>query len=164
MFCCLKQTKEHESILSLDAKARDVHSALLVIGAHPGKPAFFEPEFQPPTGQKLDIFVQWLDRNGKVVRERTQRWVRRSTQRNFVIPLEALPASLELNADTGLRYDPKRKEMYWFGIMTEAQRDHWLRQSPDPESPATVQHSVSRVTNSGNACRLGLLWQPDDRR
>lgn len=139
MFCCLKQTKEHESILSLDAKAREVHSALLVIGALPGKPAFFEPEFQPPTGQKLDIFVQWLDRNGKVVRERAQRWVRRSTQRNFVIPLEALPASLDLNADTGLRYDPKRKEMYWFGIMTEAQRDHWLRQSPDPKYQAAVR-------------------------
>src|SRR5579864_2016979 len=52
MLCCKKQTKEHESILSLDAMAQAVHAGLLTIGAKPGSPVRYNPEFQPPTGQK----------------------------------------------------------------------------------------------------------------
>lgn len=132
MLCCLKQTKEHEAILALDGLAQDVHAALLVVGAKPGQPVTYEPEFRPPTGEKIDIFLQWSDRQGNPKRVKAQTWVRRTTQRIVPFPLEKLPEGVELNAETDLKYDPKRKEIYWFGIMSEGQRDFWLNESPDP--------------------------------
>src|SRR5215218_5066913 len=41
MFLCPRRSKEHESILVADVKPRDVHVALLLAGAIPGKPVQF---------------------------------------------------------------------------------------------------------------------------
>ncbi|HAA61531.1 MAG TPA: hypothetical protein DCE39_11430, partial [Planctomycetaceae bacterium] len=38
MLCCLKRTKEHESILTIDASAAVVHAGLLALGARQGTP------------------------------------------------------------------------------------------------------------------------------
>ena len=38
MFACPKGTKEHESIISLNSKAEEVHAGLLAAGAKPGSP------------------------------------------------------------------------------------------------------------------------------
>src|SRR6516165_6723375 len=53
MLCCPKGTKEHESILSLDAKAYVIHTARLALDAKPGKPVHVDAEYHPPTGQKI---------------------------------------------------------------------------------------------------------------
>src|SRR3990172_10606591 len=50
MFACLRNTKEHESVVSANTQAFLVHAALLRLGAEPGHPAQFVPEFKPPTG------------------------------------------------------------------------------------------------------------------
>ncbi|MFO1023339.1 MAG: YdjY domain-containing protein, partial [Planctomycetales bacterium] len=139
MFCCLKQTKEHESILAIDALAQDVHAALLVIGAKPGHPVVYDPEFRPPAGEKIDLFVSWTDPQGNQKRQKAQTWVRRSTSRVVFTPLEALPKGLELTADTDMKYDLKRKELYWYGIMTPGQKDHWLNENQNPAWHAAVQ-------------------------
>jgi hypothetical protein len=80
LFCCPKQTKEHESILSVDAKAYVIHAGLLALGARPGKPAAFNPTYRAPTGQKIDIFVNWTDADGKPRHATGQSWVRRARQ------------------------------------------------------------------------------------
>ena len=43
-FACPRHTKEHESIVAVNASARLVHAALLAIGLEPGKPVSFDPE------------------------------------------------------------------------------------------------------------------------
>jgi len=76
MFACLRQTKEHESVVAVATDAYVVHAALLAIGAEQGRPVEFDPEYQPPSGQKIDVLVQWKDENGKLQTRRAQDWVR----------------------------------------------------------------------------------------
>ncbi len=65
MLCCRKFTKEHESLLSLDAKAYVVHTGLLALGAEPGEPVQYYPKYQPASGPRIDIFLHWTDKKGK---------------------------------------------------------------------------------------------------
>jgi len=131
MFCCLKQTKEHESILAVDSKAYTIHTALLAIGAKPGRPAQFVPKYQPPTGQRIDIFVQWTDTTGKLHRSPAQRWIRHATRRFYAAGLKKLPAGFKLPPKSELRYDEKNHELTWYGQMAARQRDALLKLSND---------------------------------
>src|SRR3989442_980811 len=65
MLCCLKQTKEHESILAIESEAYVIHAGLLALGAKPGSPVKFQPEYMPPTGTRIRLFCQWTDSVGK---------------------------------------------------------------------------------------------------
>ena len=76
LFMCRKQTKEHESILTSDSDARDIHQALIIAQAEPGKPArYLEKGIQPPTGTKIKISVQY-EKKGKLVTEPAGKWIR----------------------------------------------------------------------------------------
>ena len=75
MFACLEQTKEHESIVSVRTMAFAVHAALVAVGAEAGGVAQFDPEFRPPHGDEIDIFVTWLD-DGERRCVRAQDWIR----------------------------------------------------------------------------------------
>jgi hypothetical protein len=76
MFACTRNTKEHEAIVSADTKAYLVHTALLSLGAEPGHPAGFQPEYQPPAGTEIEILVRWKDSHGKERTARAQDWVK----------------------------------------------------------------------------------------
>lgn len=68
-FACRKNSKEHESIVSLDIPPHLIHAALLVIGAKQGTPAKFDPEFVSPTGEVINITVCWRDPNSGALRK-----------------------------------------------------------------------------------------------
>ena len=131
MLCCKKQTKEHESILAVDSKAYLVHAGLLALGAKVGKPVQYVPKYVPPTGQKIDIFLQWTDKKGKWHRERAQRWIRHATRRFHVVKMDKLPDDLTLPKESELRYDKRNKELTWYAKMTDKQRDELLKLSKD---------------------------------
>ncbi|QDV50959.1 YdjY domain-containing protein [Gimesia fumaroli] len=133
MLCCKKQTKEHESILSIDSPAKAIHAGLLAIGAKVGSPVRFSPKFQPPQGQKLNIYLQWKDKEGKLHREPAQSWVRTATNRYFSAKLEKLPEGVVIDKKSELRYDEKYKELIWFGQMTKKERDDFLSMTRDAE-------------------------------
>jgi len=76
MFACTRNTKEHESIISADTMAYVAHAALMRLGANPGSPVQFEPEYSPPTGTEIEILLQWRDTDGKMQQARAQEWVR----------------------------------------------------------------------------------------
>ena len=139
MLLCKSQSKEHESILSIDSEAYVIHAGLLAIGAKVGSPVRFEPEYQPPQGQILDVFVNWSDEDGRPHREKAQKWVRHVTRRYYVEPLAALPCGFEMPDETELRHDPKRGELIWFGQMSEAERDRHLALSDDEAYQAAVR-------------------------
>ena len=71
-----KGTKEHEAIVAADVDARAIHSALILAKAEPGKPVQFRPKFQPPTGTVIKVFVEYKDKDNKLVRVPAQQWVR----------------------------------------------------------------------------------------
>ena len=139
MFCCLKQTKEHESILSLDSEAYVVHTGLLALGAKVGSPVKFQPEYSPAKGTRIRIFCQWTDKDGKPHREPAEKWVRNSSKRFFVELFDDKPAGLNLKEDSELKWDEKNKELYWFGHMSEKQRDSFLAMSKDEKYRKAIQ-------------------------
>ena len=76
MFACPKGTKEHESVVSLNCTADEVHTALLAAGAKPGNPVKFDPEYKAATGPIVDVLVLWLDEKGERHKVRAQEWVK----------------------------------------------------------------------------------------
>ena len=75
LVACTKGTKEHESIVAIEAKAMHVHAALLLLGAKPGHPAMRkligEPAERwidlPPTGGPVDVCLVLKGKEGKMV-------------------------------------------------------------------------------------------------
>jgi hypothetical protein len=76
MFACPKATKEHESIVSVNAKAYVVHAGLLAVGAKPGEPVQYDPVYRPASGDRIAVEVIWRDENQRIVRRRAQEMVR----------------------------------------------------------------------------------------
>lgn len=76
MFACPKGTKEHESIVSVNSRAQAIHAALLAVGAKPGKPARFDPQYEPATGTEIQVCVIWEDKDGKRNHVQAQQWVK----------------------------------------------------------------------------------------
>ena len=76
MFACPRETKEHESIIAVNSKARFVHAALLAVGSRVGHPVKFEPKYEAATGTVVDIVVLWKDKKGQKQVMRAQDWVR----------------------------------------------------------------------------------------
>jgi len=125
MLCCTEGTKEHESVLWLRSRAFVVHAALLALGEKPGKPATFSPEFSPPSGPRIDIFVNWVSKDGKLHRADVRSWLRHSVFHYFAQKLPKPPPGVKLPL-MELRYDPYNKELLWYGPMSTKQRDHLL--------------------------------------
>jgi len=75
MFACPVGTKEHESIVAVLAMSREVHAALLAVGAKTGTPVRFRPEYLPPTGQVIRVWVTWYDSDGKFHAVDARRWI-----------------------------------------------------------------------------------------
>ena len=76
MFAVTKGTKEHEAVVSVNTKAQVIHAALLAVGAKSGKTVEYVPDFKPPSGDKIDIYVFWIDEKGDQRKGKAQEWVR----------------------------------------------------------------------------------------
>lgn len=140
MLVCPKQTKEHESVLSLDARAEVVHAGLLALGAKPGKGVRHEPQYQPPEGEKLEIFVTWTDEKGQPQRRPAQEWVRRATHRYYEAPLLSVPDTVTLdNGDDSLRFDRRNSVLLYYGSMKDERRDEFLKMSVNEDFQAAVR-------------------------
>jgi hypothetical protein len=75
LFACLRNTKEHEAVVSVDVEARTVHTGLLAVGAKPGHPAKWDPEYVPAAGTEIEVTVVWKDEKGKQKTARAQDWI-----------------------------------------------------------------------------------------
>ena len=88
LIACTKDTKEHESIIVVDAKPSHVHTALLLIGAKPGSPAqqqAIDPEMTryrsiPPSGSPVDVFLVFKNPEGKQVEKPISDFIKRSDE------------------------------------------------------------------------------------
>ncbi len=151
MLMCSKQTKEHESILTIDAKSHVIHAGLLALGAKPGQPARFNTKFTPPTGQKLEISFVWTDKEGRSQRARVQEWIRHSVHRYFETPLSELPAGVTFPKKEGqLIYDASKHQLLFFGPMSEDQQTAFLNLSSDP----AFQKAVRSLYQQGRSREL----------
>lgn len=76
MFACPKGTKEHESVVAVNARPRDIHAGLLRVGALAGTVVKFDPEYTPATGTPVEILVLWKGKDGKNHKVRAQEWIK----------------------------------------------------------------------------------------
>lgn len=78
-----KRTKEHEAILAADIDARELHLALTLAGAEPGKVVQFRPKLVAPSGTSIKVFLEYSEK-GKTVRVPAQQWLRNiKTKKDF---------------------------------------------------------------------------------
>lgn len=75
-------SKEHESILSTDARGADIHAALMLLGLTRGKPAELMPAREgqpaavlPPRGPELKVILRWKDSDGKQRQAAPAKWL-----------------------------------------------------------------------------------------
>ena len=113
MFACPTGTKEHESVVAVNTSAMLVHTALLSIGAEPGAPVQFDPEYRAPHGDEIEVRVQWLDKEGKKQTVRAQQWVRHSkTGKEMKLPFVFAGSGFLTDFETGRRrYLAERGDM-----------------------------------------------------
>lgn len=86
LIACTPDSKEHESIVSLEAKAAHIHAALLLLGAQPGNPAMRRPVNEeqtrwvdlPPRGSEVEVSLVFQDAQGKTVEHPIQRFMVRA--------------------------------------------------------------------------------------
>ena len=76
LVACTKGTKEHESIVAVEATSRDIHAALLLLGAKAGRPAHSKSIGNtgtmwvpvPPSGHPIDVSLVFNDiETGKLI-------------------------------------------------------------------------------------------------
>lgn len=109
MFICPFFTKEHESVIAVNAKSFEVHTSLLAIGATPGSPVQWEPEYKPATGPVVKIDVMWKDNaSGKIITRRGQEMVRDFKTKE--------PMDLDwIFGGSVLETDPETGQSYYYG-------------------------------------------------
>ncbi|MEM9416221.1 MAG: YdjY domain-containing protein [Planctomycetota bacterium] len=78
---CSPDTREHESLLVLQAKPSMVHTALLLLGLEPGSPLqWIEEEDSvrtiPPRGPEIEVLILTTDGEGREVLTPANEWVK----------------------------------------------------------------------------------------
>lgn len=68
--------REYEAVIVSTVPPSVVHAGLMALGAKPGNPVQFVPEFRPPSGTEIEIEVRWKDSKGKVQKAPARDWVR----------------------------------------------------------------------------------------
>ena len=65
VFICPRRTKEHEAVVTVNATALQLHTALIALGANPGHPVKFpfgeQKEYVPAKGPVIKIKIRWRD-------------------------------------------------------------------------------------------------------
>lgn len=146
MFACPVFTKEHESVVALFSKAATIHAALLAIGAQPGKPVQWEPEYQPPSGSEIRIRALWVTKDGQKKSEDARTWIRK---------LGAGKKNLETNwvfAGSGFWEDPDTKIR------------RYLAESGDLICVSNFSTATLDIPVKSTEANAGLLFVADSER
>jgi len=75
LFACLRDSKEHEAIVTCEVEAYTAYVGLTAIGAKKGTNVKFRPVYQAATGTEIEIIVKWKDKKGKVQECPAQDWI-----------------------------------------------------------------------------------------
>ena len=86
LVACTRKSKEHESIVAIEARPMHIHTALLLLGANNGNPAMRKPVDEeetrwmsvPPRGDPVDVYLVFENSDGKMVEHPISEFVARS--------------------------------------------------------------------------------------
>lgn len=87
LVACAKGSKEHESIVAVEARPMHIHTALLLIGAEAGNPATRRRSLDkdqrwidvPPSGSAVDVLLVFPDKSGKILEHPISNFMTRSS-------------------------------------------------------------------------------------
>jgi hypothetical protein len=85
---CTKGTKEHESVIAVEARPMHIHTALLLLGAKNGNPAMRRPldkemtrwQDIPPSGDPIDVFLVWKNEKSETVERPISDFIKRNDE------------------------------------------------------------------------------------
>jgi hypothetical protein len=165
MFACIVGTKEHESVVAVKTKAQTVHAALLALGAKPGTPVQWQPEFKPPTGTEIDIEVHWLDDNGKWQTAKAQDWIRNSkTEEPMKQPFVFAGSGFWKEPETGKEYYMAESgDFICVSNFTTAMLDVPIESSQSNEA-LNFEANPKRIPELGTPVRLVLTPKLKDEK
>ena len=165
MFACPRGSKEHESIVSVNCKARYVHAALVAVGAEPGRPVRFVPSYQPATGPIVDVYVLWEDEDGKRNRVRAQEWIKEmKTGKAMNHPWVFAGSSVWTDETTGQRfYQADGGDFICVSNFPTAMLDVPVASSQSNEELDFVAWT-ERIPPLGTKVRLVLVPQLDEKK
>ena len=157
MFACPTGTKEHESVLATIAKAREVHAALLAIGAEPGTPVSYETDFTPATGQKIRVWVCYRDTEDKFQAIDARTWIRQMGTDKVMEPEWVFGGSFVWKDPTDGRnyYQADSGDMICVSNFATAMMDIPVASSADADS-LLYEPFTERIPERGTPVRLIL--------
>ena len=90
LVACTKGTKEHESIVAIEARPVHIHAALLLLGAKPGSPATRQQLGDqaerwidvPPSGGPVDVYLVLKGKAGNMVEHPISNFISPSSNRS----------------------------------------------------------------------------------
>jgi hypothetical protein len=106
LIACTKDSKEHESIVVVEARPIHIHTALLLLGAKNGNPPMRQPLNEemtrwadvPPQGDLIEVFLEFKDAAGKLTERPISDFIARSDDDH------APPAAGETDAEPKPRF------------------------------------------------------------
>lgn len=109
MFICPQHTKEHESVISANATALQVHLALTALGTDPGKATSWDPEYRAAYGPTIQVTLKWQDKDTKKTKTiLANQWIRDVKTRKAMDHLWVFGGSQFWE-------DPDTKEQVYYG-------------------------------------------------
>jgi hypothetical protein len=96
LVACTPGTKEHESIVVIEARPMHIHTGLLLLGSEPGSPALRSKAngevhpllFTHPKGDAIDVYLVFPDKTGKQTEHPINEFIAR-TPMETLLPSEA---------------------------------------------------------------------------
>lgn len=92
LIACTKNSKEHESIIAVNAKAAHIHAALLLLRANPGSPAMMRRTEDGKwldiiaSGSEVDVFLVFKDDKGEMNEHPISKFIQRAKAEEDYIP------------------------------------------------------------------------------
>jgi len=160
LVACTKNTKEHESIVAIEAKPIHIHTALLLLGAKEGNPAMRKQVGEgdqlrwvdiPPRGSEVVVSLVFKNKEGKQVERPISDFIKRSEEGGTLEEerTKKFPTSTFLFAGSHLHEEADGVRQYLAGL------------SGNVISVATFGDEVMCLPDINGHEKGSLLWQID---
>ncbi|MFK8113707.1 MAG: YdjY domain-containing protein [Rubripirellula sp.] len=161
MFACPMGTKEHESVIATLARSKELHTALLAVGAQSGTPVSFVPDFVPATGQRIRVWICYYDKTGEFQAIDGRKWVRRHLTDDHMKPDWVFAGSGFWKDESSGRefYRADSGDMICVSNFSTAMMDVPIPSSAEADDLQYVPYS-SRIPKRGTPIRLVLVPIP----
>ena len=158
LFACLKNSKEHESIVAVDAKAWLVHTALLLTGAQVGHPVQYDLKYVPAAGTAVDVLVLWMDKDKKRHRVHARDWIRNvNTQKAMKGAWVFAGSGFYVDEETGRRfYLAEEGDLICVSNFTTATLDLPIQSGQD-NANLLFEAFTERIPPRGTKVRIVLI-------